>query len=197
MERPFIEWDQQSGYPNELANCSPEHSGAHARLLELAIEMEPDFEPYGQGSREGEHWQDCSCGCRHFAVLEGPLGAEAALEAAAPGGLSVSIIERFLRTADETWDGAGSGQFTAAQYQNNEAYRRAAKNAMRTLFHILANLLPAEAQLAPRVNPTAIRGRIEPVVRGLCRKTGRRSPSGNSSHGLSCRTFAGQRRPWR
>jgi hypothetical protein len=92
---------------------------------------------------------------------------EAALEAAVPGGLSVSIIERFLRAADETWDGAGSGQFTAARYQNNEAYRRAAKNAMRTLFHILGNLIPPEAQLAPRVDPTAIRARVEPMVRGL------------------------------
>ena len=76
MERPIIGWDEQSGYPNELANCSAEHSGAHARLLELAIEMESDFEPYGKRSREGEYWQDCSCGCRHFAVLDGPLGAD-------------------------------------------------------------------------------------------------------------------------
>jgi len=64
MERPIIGWDEQSGYPNELANCSAEHSGAHARLLELAIEMESDFEPYGKR------------GCRHFAVLDGPLGAD-------------------------------------------------------------------------------------------------------------------------
>jgi hypothetical protein len=76
MERPIIGWNEQSGYPNELANCSPEHSGEHARLLELAIEMESDFEPHGKRSREGEHWQDCSCGCRHFAVLDGPLGAD-------------------------------------------------------------------------------------------------------------------------
>lgn len=92
---------------------------------------------------------------------------EAAREAAAADGLSASTIERFLRTSDETWDGAGSGQFTTAQFQNNEAYRRAAKTALRTLFHILANLLPAEAQLAPRVDPTAIRARVEPMVRGL------------------------------
>ena len=31
-----------------------------------------------------------------------------AREAGAPDGLSVSIIERFLRTADETWDGAAT-----------------------------------------------------------------------------------------
>src|SRR6266852_3348972 len=92
---------------------------------------------------------------------------EAAREAAAPDGLSVSIIERFLRTSDETWDGAGSGQFTTAQFQNNEAYRRAAKNALRTLFHILANLLPAEAQSAPHVDPEVIRPRVEPMEKGL------------------------------
>jgi hypothetical protein len=91
---------------------------------------------------------------------------EAARQAAADG-LSASTIERFLRSSDETWDGAGSGQFTTAQFQNNEAYRRAAKTALRTLFHILANLLPAEAQLAPSVDPTAIRARVEPMVRGL------------------------------
>jgi len=93
-----------------------------------------------------------------------------AREAGAPDGLSVSIIERFLRTADETWDGAGSGQFTPAQFQNNEAYRRAAKNALRALFHMLANLLPVEAQLAPCVDPAAIRSRVEPMVRGLVQK---------------------------
>lgn len=53
MERPNIGWDEQSGYPNELANGSPEHSGAHTRLLELAIEKESDFEPYGKRPREG------------------------------------------------------------------------------------------------------------------------------------------------
>jgi hypothetical protein len=74
---------------------------------------------------------------------------EAAQDAGAPDRLSVSIIEHFLRTADDTWDGAGSGQFTTAQVQNNEAYRRAVKNALKTLFHTLADLLPAEAQLAP------------------------------------------------
>ena len=38
---------------------------------------------------------------------------------------------------------------------------------MRTLFHLLANLLPAEAQLVPRVAPEAIRQRIDPMVKGL------------------------------
>ena len=84
--------------------------------------------------------------------------------------MSGSIIERFLRASDETWEGAGSGQFTTAQFENNEAYRRdrrAAKNALRALLHILANLLPAEAQLAPHIDPEMIRPRVELMVKGL------------------------------
>ena len=92
---------------------------------------------------------------------------EAAQQAAATDGLAVPTIELFLRTSEETWDGAGSGRFSPAQFTNNEAYRRAAKIAMRTLFHLLANLLPAEAQLVPRVAPEAIRRRIDPMVKGL------------------------------
>ncbi len=92
---------------------------------------------------------------------------EAAKQAAATGGLAVPTIERFLRTSEEAWDGAGSGQFTTAQFQNNEAYLRAAKIAMRTLFHLLANLLQSEAQLVPVVAPYWIRQRIDPMVRGL------------------------------
>ena len=92
---------------------------------------------------------------------------EAAQQAAATGGLAVLVIERFLRTGQETWDGAGSGRFTPAQFKNNEAYRQAAKTALRILFHLLANLLPAEAQLVPQVAPEAIRRRIDPMVKGL------------------------------
>jgi hypothetical protein len=44
IERPAVAWGEQSGYPNGLVAGSPEHSGAHARLLELAVEMESDFE---------------------------------------------------------------------------------------------------------------------------------------------------------
>lgn len=87
--------------------------------------------------------------------------------AAAAERLSVPVIERFLRTGDETWDGAGSGRFTPAQFENNEAYRRAAKKALRSLFQLLANLLPAEAQSAPHVTPEAIRPHVEPMVKGL------------------------------
>jgi len=95
---------------------------------------------------------------------------EAAQQAAAADSLSIPIIERFLRTADETWDGAGSGCFTAAQFKNDEAYRRAAKLALRTLFRMLADLLPAEAQMAPLVAPATIRPRVEPMVKGLVQK---------------------------
>jgi hypothetical protein len=73
IEQPTVPWDAQLGYPNDLLSGSPEHSGEHARLLELAVEMESDFEPYGKRSRDGP---DCSCGCRHFAILDGPLGAD-------------------------------------------------------------------------------------------------------------------------
>jgi hypothetical protein len=71
-----IAWDEHTGYPDRLKSGSPEHSGAHLRLLELAVEMDSDFRPYGKRTRDGEKWADCSCGCRHFAVLEGPLGAD-------------------------------------------------------------------------------------------------------------------------
>ena len=73
---PMVAWDAQSGYTKYLAPGSPEHSGAHARLLELAVEIESDFEPYGKRSRDGPDCADCSCGCRHFATLAGPLGAD-------------------------------------------------------------------------------------------------------------------------
>jgi hypothetical protein len=46
---------------------------------------------------------------------------EAAQQAAATGGLAVPTIELFLRTSEETWDGAGSGRFSPAQFTNNEA----------------------------------------------------------------------------
>ena len=92
---------------------------------------------------------------------------EAAEQAATVDGLSVPVLERFLRTGDETWDGAGSGRFTLAQFKEDEAYTRAAKAGLRTLLHLLASLLPAEAQSAPQVAPDMIRRRIEPMVKGL------------------------------
>ena len=92
---------------------------------------------------------------------------EAAQQAAAPGGLSAPLIERFLRTGKETWDGAGSGRFTLAGFNENEAYTRASKTALRSLFGLLAELLPAEARTTPQVGPKTIRRRIEPMVKGL------------------------------
>jgi len=92
---------------------------------------------------------------------------EAAQQATTPSGLSALLIERFLRTGEETWDGAGSGQFTPAQFKNDEVYRHAAKDAMWTLFQLLANLLPTEAHVEPQVAPETIRGRIDPMVKGL------------------------------
>lgn len=92
---------------------------------------------------------------------------DAAQEAAAPGGLSALLIERFLRTGEETWEGAGSGRFSLAEFKEDEAYTRAAKTALRSLFDLLAALLPAEAQSTPPVPPDTIRQRIEPLVTGL------------------------------
>ena len=76
IDQPTIPWDAQTGYPKDLISGSPDHNGAHDRLLELAVEMESDFEPYGKRSRDGEDSADCSSGCRHFAILAGALGAD-------------------------------------------------------------------------------------------------------------------------
>jgi hypothetical protein len=91
----------------------------------------------------------------------------AAEQAAADSGLSTTVIERFLRTGEGTWDGAGSGSFTLAQFNQHEVYSRTVKTAMQTLFALLADLLPAEARLAPLVAPETIRSRINPMVKGL------------------------------
>jgi hypothetical protein len=91
----------------------------------------------------------------------------AAQQAAAVTGQSATVIEQFLRTGEETWEGAGSGRFTLAQLKQDEAYTRAAKSALQTLFNLLADLLPAEARLAPLVAPETIRSRINSMVKGL------------------------------
>jgi hypothetical protein len=91
----------------------------------------------------------------------------AAQQAAAPGGLSARLIERFLRTGEETWEGAGSGRFSLAQFKEDEVYTGATKTALRNLFELLANLLPPEVQSSPPVAADSIRQRIEPMVRGL------------------------------
>jgi hypothetical protein len=92
---------------------------------------------------------------------------DAAEQRAAPCGLSAILIERFLRTGEKTWEGAGSGRFSLAQFKEDEAYTRATKTALRNLLDLLANLLPAEAQSSPPVPPETIRQRIDPMVTGL------------------------------
>jgi hypothetical protein len=92
---------------------------------------------------------------------------DAAEQGAAPCGLSAILIERFLRTGEKTWEGAGSGRFSLAQFKEDEAYTRATKTAIRNLFELLANLLPAEARTIPPVPPETIRQRIDPMVTGL------------------------------
>jgi hypothetical protein len=92
---------------------------------------------------------------------------DAAEHAAAADGLSAMLIERFLRAGEETWEGAGSGRFSLAQFREDEAYTRATKTAIRKLFDLLANLLPSEIQSSQAISPDLIRQRIEPMVMGL------------------------------
>lgn len=65
-----------------------------------------------------------------------------AAEDAAAGQLSVPAIERFLRTGEEIWEGAGSGRFTLAQINQDGIYSQAVKTGMTTLFDLLSELLP-------------------------------------------------------
>jgi hypothetical protein len=92
---------------------------------------------------------------------------EAAQQSAVVSGLSAAVVEQFLRTGEETWDGAGSGRFALVQFTQDEAYTRASKTALRILFSLLSDLLPAEARLTPLVAPETIRGRIASMVKGL------------------------------
>src|SRR5215469_14199867 len=110
---------------------------------------------------------------------------DAAQQAAAPGGLSAILIERFLRTGEETWEGAGSGRFSLAQFKEDEAYTRAAKTALQNLLDLVAELLPAEAQASPLVSPDTIRQRIEPMVSGLVQADWR----GVALREITARTF--------
>jgi hypothetical protein len=92
---------------------------------------------------------------------------DAAQQAASADGLSAMLIERFLRTGEETWEAAGSGRFSLAQFKEDEAYTSASKTALRTLLRLLGNLLPAEARSAPPAPSDTIHKRIEPMVAGL------------------------------
>lgn len=47
----------------------------HDLLWTLCRKLPTDFTPYGERDRDtAEPWQDCSCGCIHFAKLAGELG---------------------------------------------------------------------------------------------------------------------------
>src|SRR5437773_9930937 len=144
----------------------PALSGCHtlryvifrARLLKLIPPLSPSFHP---------HYKFYNflfrCG---FAVRKmepdkvkavNQCIQEAARQTASVDGLMVPIIDRFLRAGEETWEGAGSGRFTHGQIKQDEAYTRAAKTALQTLFRLLSNLLPAGAQLVPQVAPEILR----------------------------------------
>ncbi len=43
----------------------------HQDLLEIVTKLDSDFEPYGKRSRDEDWGPDCSCGCWHYANLEG------------------------------------------------------------------------------------------------------------------------------
>lgn len=110
---------------------------------------------------------------------------EAAQQAAAPDGLAAGPIECFLRTGKETWEGAGSGRLSLAQFKEDKAYARATKTALRNLVDLLANLLPAEAPSAPTVQPDTIRQRIEPMITGLVQDDWRKA----ALREITARTF--------
>ena len=92
---------------------------------------------------------------------------QAALQAADSDKANAALLEEFLRTGQETWDGAGSGSFTWAQVNEAGVHSRRAETALRVLFGLLAGLLPEEAKALPLVSPKAIRERVSPLVKGL------------------------------
>lgn len=53
-----------------------------------------------------------------------------AAQRTAASDLLAPVIERFLRTGEKTWDGAGSGGFSLAQFTQDEVYTGAAKTAL-------------------------------------------------------------------
>ena len=93
---------------------------------------------------------------------------DAAQQAAAPDGLSATLIERFLRTGEETWEGAGSGRFSLAQFKEDEAYTRATKTALRTLLRPSGESASGRSPVGSAgARAETIRQRIEPMVTGL------------------------------
>jgi len=49
---------------------TPEQKAMHEHLHSIVRRLPSDFEPYGQRSRDDDWGPDCSCGCRHFEVLQ-------------------------------------------------------------------------------------------------------------------------------
>lgn len=50
---------------------------SHDHLWSVTKKLPEDYEPYGEVDRwEVGAGSDCSCGCRWFAKLEGPLGMD-------------------------------------------------------------------------------------------------------------------------
>ena len=49
----------------------------HEELWDVCKKLESDFEPWGKKDREEPEWlSDCSCGCKHYHVLEGRRGMD-------------------------------------------------------------------------------------------------------------------------
>jgi hypothetical protein len=82
-------------------------------------------------------------------------------------GLAMAPLAHFLRTGEETWAGAGSGQFSLTEHREGASYRNAAKIALLSLHQGLASLLPEEVRLCAAVPPEVIRHRVERMVLGL------------------------------
>ena len=109
---------------------------------------------------------------------------EAAREAA-EHGLSASVVERFLRTGDRTWERSRGWSFSSGQFKEDEVYSQAVKTALRALFRHLGELLPAEARLKSNVASEEIQRRLEPMVMGLVQSDWQKI----APHELTARTF--------
>ena len=58
----------------EIGLGTPLHHEIHELLIEKMVSLDSDFKPYGK--RERDIIADCSCGCKHFVLLEGCLGMD-------------------------------------------------------------------------------------------------------------------------
>jgi len=94
----------------------------------------------------------------------------AAYQAVAPHHHRAQAVEGFLRTGEETWDGAGSGRFSRAQIIEDGIYSECAKRGLRLLFEQLADFLPWQVKRQPPITSEEITTRIVPMIRGLVQK---------------------------